>query len=166
MDKKTFWKWYLSNLLGWTVGVWAGLASLFIIQLIYLELPSSVDYILDFIQLLFPLLLLIICVGLAQWLKFRKWGIELDIYKWIVANVKGTFIAMVISVLIGVIVGEFQRPILDFLYGEHTYSAQTPFIFTLIAVIPPLLGSIGTSVIVAIDILNWRFGKSNTTKEK
>jgi hypothetical protein len=164
--RKTFWSWYFSNLLGWTVGIWVGVAIYFLIMLITLKLPRSADYPLGVLQQLFPLLLLIVCIGLAQWLKFKKWEIEFDVYKWIAANVKGTFIAAVIFVLLGAIVGEYQRPILDFLYGEHTQTAQTPFIFSFISVMLPLLGSIGTAVIVAIDILNWQFGKSKITEEE
>jgi len=168
-QRKSFGSWYLINLLGWALGFSGG----FILALFYwlsfaVTYPSSsIIYKLgDVGQLLFPLLGLIICLGLAQWLKFRQWEVKFDVYKWVATNVKGTFIAVIIFILLGAIVGEFQRPILDFLYGEHTYTAQTPFILSFISVMLPLLGSIGTSIMVAKDILNWEFGKSKVTQEE
>ncbi|HEU0293078.1 MAG TPA: hypothetical protein VFR47_10110 [Anaerolineales bacterium] len=169
--RKTFGSWYLSNLLGWAVGILVGfdLESFYLFPwaVTHLRLSPVADYLLGVVlQLLFPLLALIVCVGLAQWLRFRQWKIEFDRYEWIAANIKGTFVALVILFIIGLIVGEYQRPILDFLYGDQTYTAQTPFILSFISVMLPLLGSIGTSVMVAKDILNREFGKSSVTKEE
>jgi hypothetical protein len=168
-QRKTFGSWYLFNLLGWAVGFSGG----FILALFYwlsfaVTYPSSsIIYKLgDVGQLLFPLLGLIVCLGVAQWLKFRQWEVRVDVYKWIAANVKGTFFAVIIFIFLGAIVGQFQRPILDFLYGEDTQTAQTPFILSYISVMLPLLGSIGTSVMVAKDILNWESGKRNLHHKK
>jgi hypothetical protein len=156
-QQKGFGSWYLFNLLGWAVGFSGGfLLALFFSLSFAASYPvSSLIYKLgDVGALLFPLVGLMVCLGFAQWLKFRQWKVKFDIYEWIAANVKGTLIALVIFILLGAIAGEFQRPILDFLYGEHTQTAQTPFILTYISVMLPLLGSVGTSVMVAKDVVN------------
>lgn len=97
----------------------------------------------------------IVCVALVQWLKLRQWKVKFDNHQWIAANVKGTFLACIIVFIIGLFVGIFQRPVLDFLYHDHTTVTQTNLILSLIFVILPLLGSIGTSTMIAIDVFKW-----------
>ena len=162
--RRTFGNWYLSNLFGWVIGTLGGfdLAVFYLLPWAQKNLSPSTFYrFSDAFQLLFPLLMLIVSVGLVQLLKLRQWEVRFDIYKWIVANIKGAFIAFVVLVLIGGLVGKFQRPILNLLYGNHTYGAQTPFIFSFISAMVPLLGSIGTSIMIAIDVFGWKFGKSD-----
>ncbi len=156
----SFWSWYLFNLLGWAVGISWGFnfSTFFLFPRLS---PAMADRFGTVIQLGFPVLVLIICVGFAQWLILRQREVEFDIYKWIAANVKGTFIASVIFILLSAFVGVIQRPILNFLYYRHLDIDQTDLILGLISVMLPLLGSIGTSVLVAVDIFEWKFGKSN-----
>jgi hypothetical protein len=157
-QRKTFGSWYLSNLLGWIAGALCGpgLGVLFIFPFV----ESYINYRFDTaFQLGFPLLMLIVCVGVAQWLKFRQWEVEVNIYKWAAANIKGGFVTFAVLLVIVLIVGEYQRQILDFFYGSHDYQAQNLFILTLVSIMP-LLGSICTSIMVAVDIFGWRLGKS------
>ena len=163
-QRKTFWNWYLLNLFGWAVGFSGGfnLALFYWLSFAVKYPSSSIIYKLGSVsQLWFPLLALIICLGLAQWLKFRQWKVEFNIYKWIAANVKGAFIAVIIFILISAFVGAIQQPLLNFLYNQHFDIDQTDLILGLISMILPLLGSIGTSVMVAADLIEWKIGKSN-----
>lgn len=161
--RKTVWSWYLLNLLGWAVGIsWGFNFSTF--YLVPKLSPSMAYRFGSAIQLGFPLLVLIICVGLAQWLMLKQWKVKVDIYKWIAANIKGAIIAFVILFMFGAFVGALQRPILDFLYGNHTTSAQTDLILKLIFIGLPLLGSVGTSAMVAIDVLKLELRKKNVTQ--
>lgn len=169
---KTFASWYLSNLLGWIVGFLWIVGFFWGIDLNGFHLypfaerslfPYIIYYIGPILEPLFMFLPPIVCVAVAQWLKFRQWKVKFDVYQWIAANVKGTFIALVFLLIIGSFVGAFQQNILDFLYHDHTYSAQTDLILKLISLTLPLLGSIGTSAMIAIDIFKWKFGKGNAT---
>jgi hypothetical protein len=165
---KTYTTWYLSNLAGWILGLaWIAVFSIALdeLHLYRFEEGSYIPYIIYYTgSILEPVIILvppILCVLFAQRLMLRQWQVKFGVYQWIAANMKGAFIAFVVLALIGGLVGKFQRPILDTLYGNHTYGAQTPFIFSFISVMVPLLGSIGTSIVIAIDIFGWRFGKSD-----
>ena len=108
----------------------------------------------------------IICVALAQWLKFRQWEVKFDNYQWMAANFKGIFIACMIVLIIGIVVGIFQRPVLDFLYNDHSQVARNNLLLSLFFILLPLLGSMITSIVVAIDVLKWEFKRSNRIDKK
>ena len=71
--------------------------------------PDVIDYVSLVVGPFFMFLPPIVCVALAQWLKFRQCKVKFDNYQWMAANFKGTFIACMIVFIIGLVVGEFQR---------------------------------------------------------
>ena len=164
---KTFASWYISNLLGWSVGFLWMFGFWWGIDLNGFHwFPSTeqilaryiIYYIGPVLEPFFKFLPFVVCVALAQWLKFRQWKVKFNNYQWIAANIKGAFIACVIVFIIGALVGIFQRPILEFLYHDQTQVTQTNLIFSLIFIVLPLLGSISTSIIVARDVFKWKLG--------
>ena len=160
---KNIWSWYFINLLAWVVGISGGfnLASHILLPLAENKLDSDIAYQFSgFIQFGIPFLVLIVSISFAHWTIFNQWEVKVSIFKWIIANIKGTIFAVVIFFILGAIIAEFQRPILNFLYGTHLYEAQTPFIqYVLISGMLPLLGSIGTAIMIAVDIFEWIFWK-------
>ena len=151
-NNRIFAKFYLVNWIGWSVGVFLA----FFLETFYLFLNV------DFWNLEFPfqLLTLSVCILLFQFLIIRGLKPDFNILSWITANVKGALLAFVIVIMIGLIVAEFQRSILHFLDRFNWDFGQTGLILGMIYFLVPLIGSISTSTMVAVDIFGWRFRKA------
>src|SRR5512138_787500 len=93
-QRRSLWSWYLLNLLAWGFG--------FSTFYLFPKLsPSIADRLGGAVQLGFPLLVQIICVGLTQWLMLRHWKVKFDVSRWIAANIMGVLIAVLVLFMIG-----------------------------------------------------------------
>jgi len=142
----------LVNWIGWSVGVFLA----FFLETFYIFLNVGFGN----MEFLIQLLTLSVCILLFQFLVVRSLKPDFNIFAWIAANVKGALLAFVVVIMIGLIVAEYQRPILRFLDRFRLDFGQTGLILCMIYFMVPLFGSISTSTMVAIDIFGWRFGKS------
>ena len=151
-NNRIFAKLYLVNWLGWSIGVFLA----FFLETFYLFLNV------DFGNSEFPIQLftLSVCILVFQFFIVRNLKPDFNRFTWIAANVKSALLAFVVVMIIGLIVGVYQRPIIRFFERFYWAFDQTYLILSMIYFMVPLLGSITTSTMVAMDIFGWRFRKA------
>ena len=140
------------NWLGWSVGVFLA----FFLETFYLFLNNGLGNLEFFIQLL----TLSVSILVFQFLIIRSLKPDFNILSWIAANVKGALLSFVVAIMIGLVVAAYQRPILRFFDRYNLDHGQTGLILGMIYFVVPIIGSISTSAMIAVDIFGWQFRKS------